>query len=99
METTEKTYLKDHAAELSGEQKLLALADQRVDGEVLLHIIAAGHHAVDTKSGVLFLDLARLDGGQSLDGAQTRVLGQSHGNGIKSIGKCAHGVLLNTWAL
>jgi hypothetical protein len=49
METTEKTYLKDHAAELSGEQKLLALADQRVDGEVLLHIIAAGHHAVDTK--------------------------------------------------
>lgn len=32
------TCLQDHAAQLGGKQKLLALADQRIDGEVLSHV-------------------------------------------------------------
>lgn len=31
-------YLKNHAAQLSGQQQLLALSDQRVDRKVLSHI-------------------------------------------------------------
>lgn len=35
------SYLKNHAAELSSEQKLLALADQRINDKVLFHICCA----------------------------------------------------------
>lgn len=35
---TGDTYLKNHTAKLGGKQKLLALANQGVDGEVLTHI-------------------------------------------------------------
>lgn len=61
--------------------------------------VAASQHAVNTKASVLLLDLARLDGGQSLDGAQTRVLCKGQGNGVQRISEGAHSVLLNTRAL
>lgn len=34
--------LEDHAAQLGGEQELLALGDERVDDEVLLHVCEVG---------------------------------------------------------
>jgi hypothetical protein len=37
-EKKSKAYLKNHTAKLSSEQKLLALSDQRVNGEVLAHV-------------------------------------------------------------
>lgn len=61
--------------------------------------IASGAHAVNTEAAVLLLDLARLDGGQSLDRAQTGVLRQSQWNGVKCISKGTHGVLLDARAL
>lgn len=96
---TRVKYLKHHAAKLRGEQKLLALADQWINGKVLPHIVATGHHAVDTQTGVLLLHLARLDRSETLDRAQTRVLGQGHGHRIQRISKGTHGVLLNAGAL
>lgn len=61
--------------------------------------VGAGHHAVNTETGVLLLELARLDRGKSLNGAQTRVLGEGQGNSIQRISEGAHGILLNAGAL
>ena len=51
-------------------------------------------HAVNAQSGVALGNLPALDVGQGLDGTEARVLGQSHGNGLQSIGECPHGILL-----
>ncbi len=61
--------------------------------------VATSQHAVDAKARVLLLDLARLDGSQRLDGAQTRVLGKSQGNCVQSISEGTHSVLLDARAL
>jgi hypothetical protein len=37
-ERIQDSYLKNHAAKLSSKQKLLALADQGINGEVLTHV-------------------------------------------------------------
>jgi hypothetical protein len=61
--------------------------------------VGAGLHAVNTETSVLLLDLAGLDGGKSLNGAQARVLGKGERHGIKCVGESAHGILLNAGAL
>lgn len=63
------------------------------------HTVSASHHAVNTETGVLLLDLTRLDRGKGLDGTQTRVLGKRQGHGIQRFGEGAHGILLNAGAL
>ena len=63
------------------------------------HTIVSGHHAVDTKSGVLLLNLAGLYRRKRFDRTQTGVLGKRHRHGIQCVGERAHGVLFNSRAL
>lgn len=77
-------------------------SSKRLDGyinDVWWLTVAASLHAVDTQARVLLLDLARLDGGEGLNRAKTRVLGQGHRNSVESIGKGTHGILFDTRAL
>ena len=93
--------LEDHSAELCGKHKLLPLADKRIDDEGLLHVVGAATHAIDTKTTTTsrILDLLGLDLGEGSDGVETTVLGESHGDGVESVGEGAHGVLLEAGRL
>lgn len=61
--------------------------------------ITSGLHAIDTQSRVTLFRLSALDLCQGLNGAEARVLGQSHGYAVESVGKGAHGVLFKTGRL
>lgn len=64
-----------------------------------IRTVVAGHHAVNTKTGVLLLDLARLDRSQGLDRTETRVLSKCHRDGVQGVSEGAHGVLFNSGTL
>lgn len=94
-------HLEHHPAQLGGEHELLLLADERVDDEGVLHVVAAPLHAVDAEPAAFAagLDLLRLDLGQRGDGVQTAVLGEGHGHRVEGLGEGAHGVLLQAGRL
>ena len=56
--------------------------------------ICATIQAVHAQSGVILLDLSRLELGQVLDGRQTAVLGESQRNGLERVAERSHRVLL-----
>lgn len=84
---------------MCSQQQLLTLADERINRELGLHIVAAGVHAVDAQTGIILLDLLGLNRGESFDGVEARVLGEGHGDGVESVGEGAHGVLFDAGAL
>lgn len=61
--------------------------------------VASCLHAVHTKSGVLLLDLSRLDRRQRLDRTEAGIFGQSHGHGVQCISKGPHGILFEARTL
>lgn len=94
-------HLEHHPAQLGGEHELLLLADERVDDEGVLHVVAAPLHAVDAEPAAVAagLDLLRLDLGQGSDRVQAAVLGKGHGHRVEGLGEGAHGVLLQAGRL
>lgn len=87
---------KDVLDELCCQQDLLSLRDQGIIHKLLLHIVRALVQTINSKSAVVLRHLARLDLSQRLNWGQTRVLGQRKRDCLKSLGKGAHGILVNT---
>ena len=88
--------LENHTAELRRKHQLLSLGDQRVDNEVVAHVVAARLHAVNTQTRIALFQLSRFDLGQCLDRRQTAVVGECLRHGVEGVGESPHRVLLES---
>ena len=81
---------------LSGEKHLRFLGLQSLKYSLLTHVVGSTIHAVDSQEGLALLELRSLNSSKRLDGWQATIFCKSQGNGIQSICKRAHGVLLQS---
>jgi len=76
--------------------KLRNLGGHGLENTLLVHVGSSLVHGVDTEEIVVFGDLLLLEVGDVFNWVVAGVLSEGHGDLLKSVSVCAHGVLLNS---
>ena len=87
---------EDHLDDLGGETELADFAGEGLIDALLPHVVGAAIETVDAKVAGLGGGVQGADFGNDANGAETGVLGERRGDDLESVGKGAHGVLLDS---